>query len=150
MSNHIELKTNEDSFLLWYAENEEDFEKKKEEANKLIEKYNFLKPLISFDENELAIGIIIPNLTFNSEYDSDDIVLRFLSTQSDSGSKIFLGAEPLSDDIYNAVYNLLNDDEGDTDFMGWYNVFDSKSGDTYACTIEGFDENGLVWDCELD
>ena len=30
MSNHIELKTNEDSFLLWYAENEEDFEKKKE------------------------------------------------------------------------------------------------------------------------
>ena len=31
MSNHIELKTNEDSFLLWYAENEEDFEKKKEE-----------------------------------------------------------------------------------------------------------------------
>ena len=120
MSNHIELKTNEDSFLLWYAENEEDFEKKKEEANKLIEKYNFLKPLISFDENELAIGIIIPNLTFNSEYDSDDIVLRFLSTQSDSGSKIFLGAEPLSDDIYKAVYNLLNDDEGDTDFMGWY------------------------------
>ena len=46
--------------------------------------------------------------------------------------------------------NLLNDDEGDTDFMGWYSVFDSKSGETYACTIEGFDENGLVWDCELD
>ena len=23
-------------------------------------------------------------------------------------------------------------------------------GDTYACTIEGFNENGLVWDCELD
>ena len=150
MSKYIEVKTNEDSFLLWYAETEEDFQKKKEEANKLIEKYDIIKSLISFDEDELAVGIIIPNLTFNSDYDSDDIVLRFLSTQSESGTNIYLGANPLSNEVYKAVYDLLNDDEGDTDFTGWYSVFDSKSGDTYACTIEGFNENGLVWDCELD
>ena len=35
-------------------------------------------------------------------------------------------------------------------FMGWYSVFDSKSGDTYTCTIEGFDDKGLLWDFELD
>ena len=150
MSKFIEVKTNRECFLTWAADTEEDFQKKKEEANKLIEKYDIIKSLISFDEGAWAVGIIIPNLTFNSDYDSDDIVLRFLSTQSESGTKIYLGANPISNEVYKAVYDLLNDDEGDIDFMGFYSVFDSKSGDTYACTIEGFDENGLVWDCELD
>ena len=63
---------------------------------------------------------------------------------------LFGKAEDYSQAGFCALYDLLNDDEGDTDFTGWYSVFDSKSGDTYACTIEGFNENGLVWDCELD
>jgi len=149
MANYIEVKTNQDCFLYWYAENDEDFYKKKEEANEL-RKGNSLNDLISFNEEELAVGVSIPNLTFNSEFDSDNLVLKFLATQSTNGSKIFLGTDPISTDIYKSIFDLLSDNDGETDFMGWYTVFDSKSGDTYACTIEGFDENGLIWDCELD